>query len=117
MYSSKNEIEKIIQKILNKRSTWKLSPRRKNTLTLSLLGIDEEEIFELIEKNLKWTDYFEGPEPDNHVPPIPGDIWKFGLIIENNELYIKFQDRPQPLDDILWISIHSAEYPINYPYK
>ena len=117
MYSSKNEIEEIIQKIRDKRRDWKLSPRRKNILTLVLLGVDEEEIFELIDKNLKWTDYFGGPEPDDHEPPIPGNIWKFGLVIGNHELYIKFQDRPQPHDDIMWISIHQADYPINYPYR
>jgi len=46
------------------------------------------------------------------VPPIPGNIWIFGL---NVDLYLKFQDRPE--GPVIWISIHQANYPMNFPYK
>lgn len=113
--SSKNEIEKIIQDIKSRRDSWYFSPRRKNIVTLTELGLDQKEIFEIIIENLSWTDYVQGPEPDDHEPPIPGNIWIFGLNIENNEIYLKFQDRPTGI--IVWISIHKAAYRLSYPYK
>ena len=114
MSSSKDEIE-IIQDIKSRRDSWLLSRRRKNIVTLTELGLDQEEIFEIIIENLSWTDYVQGPELDDHEPSIPGNIWIFGLNIENNELYLKFQDRPTGI--VVWISIHKAAYRLNYPYK
>lgn len=52
MSSSKNEIEKIIQDIKSRRDSWYFSPRRKNIVTLTELGLDQEEIFEIIIENL-----------------------------------------------------------------
>lgn len=115
MSSSKDEIEKIIQDIKNRRDSWIFSLRRKNIVTLTEIGLDQEEIFEIIFEKLSWTDYVKGPEPDDHEPPIPGDIWMFGLNIENNEIYLKFQDRPTGI--VVWISIHKATYRMIYPYK
>lgn len=88
---------------------------KKNLLTLASLGLDSTAIFDFIYKSLSWRDYVSGPEKDNHKPPIPGDIWIFGLVIENQLCYLKFQDRPNGL--VIWISIHKAEYPIYFLYK
>ena len=86
MSSTKDEIDKFIQDIKSRGDSWLLSRRRKNIVTLTELGLDQEEIFEIIIENLSWTDYVQGPELDDHEPSIPGNIWIFGLNIENNEL-------------------------------
>lgn len=112
---SKEKIERILARIRKNRKQWKLSPRRKNLLTLTSLGLDEQAVFDFIDKALSWKDYVSGPDRDNHEPPIPGEIWIFGLTIEKQLCYLKFQDRPNGL--VIWISIHKAEYPIYFLYK
>lgn len=113
--AEKQEIEDTLNNIKNRKDLWKLSTRRKNLETLFRLGIDENAVFDTIYNNLTWQDYVSGPEEDNHVPPIPGNIWKFGLTIENIECYLKFQDRPDQL--VMWISVHEAQYPLKFPYQ
>lgn len=56
-----------------------------------------------------------GPMADNHHPKIPGDIWLFGIDIENRECYLKFQIKNG--DIIFWTSTHPAEYSVEYPLK
>lgn len=113
--ATQDEIIAILETIKSRRESWYLSSRRKNTLTLAELGIDNVAVFDIIYDNLTWRDYVEGPEADNHVPPIPGNIWIFGLEILNHLCYLKFQDRPDRI--VMWISIHEAEYPLDFPYK
>jgi len=110
--ATQEEIEAILKSICKRRDSWIFSTRWVNLLTLIELGIDQDEILEIIDQTLDWRDYVEGPEADNHVPPIPGNIWIFGL---NVDLYLKFQDRPE--GPVIWISIHQANYPMNFPYK
>lgn len=113
--AGREEIENILQDIKTRRNLWSLSSRYKNLETLSRLGIDDSAVFDIIYDNLTWRDYISGPEADNHVPPIPGNIWKFGLTIENIDCYLKFQDKPDRI--VMWISIHEAEYPLEFPYR
>lgn len=108
-----NEIKEIITIIRERRSEWKLSPRKKNINTLISLGMDEEIIFDTINEQLEYQDYVSGPEPDKR--SIPGEVWIFGLTISNEECYLKFQDRPSGI--VMWISIHKALYPLSFPYK
>ena len=110
-----NEIKKVIEVIKKKRFFWKLSHRSKNYQTLSILGLGEEAIFNIIYNDLSWRDYSSGPLLDDHIPPIPGNIWIFGLTISNQKCYLKFQDKPSGI--IMWISIHKQEYPLYLPYK
>ncbi|WP_125710674.1 hypothetical protein [Companilactobacillus zhongbaensis] len=114
------DVEKIIDKIKNNRPHWKLSGRRKNHLTITQLGSDTEDIFDEVYQNISVANYSSGPLQDNHIPPVDGDIWIFGLRLygENPEglnCYLKFQDKPNGL--ILWISLHEQEYPLDFPYS
>lgn len=113
--ATREEIEEILRSIRLRRELWVLSPRRKNLQTLSALGMDGETVFGIIYDTLSWRDYSKGPEPDNHVPPIPGNIWVFGLIISGQQCYLKFQDKPERT--VMWISIHQAERQVELPYK
>lgn len=111
--ATQEEIEEILEKIRKRKSKWVLSPRHKNLSTLMALGVDNITMFNIIDDKLSWRDYCEGPEPDNH--HIPGDIWIFGLTIDDHQCYLKFQDRPD--ETVMWISIHDAEHPVELLYK
>lgn len=115
MTTSIAEIQNIITSIQARRSNWRLSVRPKNLLTLSKLGIDSQVVFDIIDNTLTWKDYVSSPEKDNHLIPIPGDIWVFRLNIQGEICYLKFQDRSNSL--VMWISIHIAEYPLKFPYR
>ncbi|MFT8477493.1 MAG: hypothetical protein ABF682_08815 [Liquorilactobacillus sp.] len=65
--------------------------------------------------SLTWQNYISGPIADNHQPPVPGNIWIFGLDIDNLSCYLKFQDKPS--GTVLWISLHEAEHPLYFPYR
>lgn len=110
-----DEIQKIVKKIKDRRDSWVLSTRSKNLRTLSVLGMDKDILFDSICHQLSWRDYHSGPLVDDHTPPIPGDIWVFGLRISELNCYLKFQDKPNGV--IFWISIHEQEYSINLPFE
>ncbi len=114
MVASKLEIEQVLNTIRRFRSNWYLSKRSKNYLTLQRLGIGPQVAFDEIYTRLSWQDYISGPECDRHVPPVPGQVWVFGLTIEDCQCYLKFQLRPNKM--VIWISLHQAEYPLKYPY-
>lgn len=109
------EIELIIETIKTKRQNWRLSTRQKNLQALIMLGIDQDLALDEIYYKLQWRDYVSGPENDNHVPPIAGDVWVFGMIISEQICYLKFQNKPSGI--IMWISVHPADYPLNFPYQ
>lgn len=109
-----DDIKNIIKDIQNRRNQWQLSSRPKNLQTLSELGIDKDIAFDKIYNLLTLEKYVSGPIADDHNPPIPGNIWIFGLDIDNTSCYLKFQDRPNGV--VLWISLHEAEYPLHFPY-
>lgn len=110
-----NAIKDIIANIRERRSLWKISPRKKNYDCLMVLGIDSTIALDEIYHKLTWDCYVSGPTPDNHIPSRPGDIWVFGLDINQQECYLKFQDKPTGI--VMWISIHQSKYPLNYPYR
>lgn len=109
------EIKSILKSIRKRRNKWRMSNRSKNIATLRYLGITDEVAFDSIYNQLRYYDYVRGPEPDNHPKPIPGDIWIFGLVISDEECYLKFQDKPSGI--VMWISIHKAIRPLSFPYK
>ena len=90
-----DDIKNIIVSIQNRREQWRLSTRQKNLLT--------------------WKNYISGPIADNHQPPVPSDVWVFGLDINGLSCYLKFQDRPSGV--VIWISLHEAEYPLYFTYR
>ncbi|WP_267202589.1 hypothetical protein [Limosilactobacillus kribbianus] len=109
-----SRIQIVVKSIKNRRDKWCLSTRHKNLVTLVKLGVDQETVFDEIYQRLNWRDYISGPESDNHIPAIPGDVWVFGMEVCDRLCYLKFQDRPNGV--IMWISLHCAEYSLNFPY-
>ncbi len=111
----KNEIKSVITFIRNYRNNWRISKRGKNLASMTTLGIDLDEILNEIYLNINWQDYVSGPEEDNHDPKIPGNIWIFGMKIEDIECYLKFQIKDNNI--IFWISVHPAQYELHYPFR
>lgn len=108
-------IQEVVGDIRSRRNSWQLSLRPVNLKTLDVLGITQDIAFSLIWRQLTWQDYISGPVADNHVQPIPGDIWVFGLTIEHQPCYLKFQDKPSGI--VMWISLHIADYELRFPYR
>jgi hypothetical protein len=64
--------------------------------------------------SLKAIDYSEGPNKDKM--GIESDLWVFGKMIKNREVYIKIT-MGSPNDSVICISFHSSENPMHYPFK
>jgi hypothetical protein len=86
--------------------------RGKNAQTLAELELRPMDRDKVLEK-LKVDDYSEGPKPEMQGL---ADMWVFGKQVKGQEIYIKitlgFQGQ-----QVLCISFHIAEYPMNYPLK
>ncbi|MBA7548110.1 hypothetical protein ES705_40556 [subsurface metagenome] len=65
-------------------------------------------------KNLKVNDYSEGPIKDTLHKG--SDMWVFGTVIKNKEIYIKISLGYKGAE-VSCISFHLAEQPLNYPYR
>jgi len=113
--SREEEAKAIVALIKSNRNKWQISHRAKNYSAAVTLGIDLDGILDGIYQKITWRDYVEVPMADNHHPRIPGDIWRFGMSLENTECYLKFQIKSGNI--IFWISTHPAEYPLSYPFK
>lgn len=113
--SREEEVKAIVVLIKSNKNNWKISHRAKNYSAAVTLGIDLDEILDKIYQKITWRNFVAGPMADNHHPRIPGDIWLFGMDIENTECYLKFQIKSGNI--IFWISTHPAEHPLNYPFK
>ena len=68
---------------------------------------------EIIEK-LTFEDYSEGPLEEKMRGILP--MWVFGKEIKGNEVYIKIS-MGTANSNVICISFHLAEYPMNYPFK
>lgn len=65
--------------------------------------------------NLTVADYCGGPEPDKDKP---GEIWEFGRLIEDTEVYIKLKIAQVGKEKIAkCISFHPAEFPLCFPLR
>ncbi|MDT6980574.1 hypothetical protein [Levilactobacillus zymae] len=109
------ELKQLIDQIKHDKSKWRISRRGKNLMAMATLGIDADEILNEIYAGIAWQDYVSGPEKDNHHPPIPGDIWIFGMVLDATECYLKFQLKAHHI--VFWISAHPAAYPLHYPFR
>ena len=65
-------------------------------------------------KNLKVYDYSEGPIEDTLYKG--SDMWVFGTMIKNKEVYIKI-NLGYAGAEVICISFHIAKHPLNYPYR
>ena len=82
--------------------------------SLAELGLTKEACkIEIL--GLSVTDYCKGPQPDKDRP---GDIWVFGKNIAGREVYIKLKIAQIVSHRIAkCISFHTAEQPLDYPFK
>lgn len=87
--------------------------RVENTQALLDLEISANERKEII-MNSHTTDYFKGPSTDRDRPEF--EVWEFGKIVKNTEVYIKLTRRRENSRSIC-ISFHPANHQITYPYK
>jgi len=91
---------------------WWLVKRTINLQDLADIGITFAGVrSELLELTVE--DYSIGPEPDRD---FPGEVWVFGRIILENEVYIKLKT-DEANSRLTVISFHIANYPIEYPYR
>ena len=88
--------------------------RRKNLKSLAKLGLTKRNCREEI-LNLSVNDYCKGPVPDTDRP---GEIWEFGKIIQEKEVYIKLKIADVERKKLAkCISFHVAEFPLCFPLK
>ena len=89
-----------------------------NRQTRIELGFTNKNIKDEI-RTLSVENFSEGPTPDHHSKD---DIWIFGKLINQRELYIKlqishFNDPGESIDTLYCMSFHFADRCLNYPYK
>ena len=85
---------------------------RRDMENLTYLGISYRTALDIV-KNLTYECYVSGPEQDHLYED--QDIFVFGELYEEIELYIKLTFRRQ--DDLFIMSFHQAQYKMNYPLK
>jgi hypothetical protein len=90
-----------------------LDSRNKNLQTLIDLEIKPVERRKVIQ-NLKVEDYSQGPIQDKNFVGL--DLWVFGKLLKNKEIYIKIS-QGFPNSKTICISFHIAEFPMEYPLK
>jgi len=90
-----------------------LDHRSKNKAALAALEISGHQRIKFLE-NLIAEDYSEGPISDklNNY----GEMWVFGKMVKNKEIYIKISVGKSNSRTIC-ISFHISEHPMNYPLK
>jgi hypothetical protein len=112
----KDEVENFLEGFKVKLEIWDLLFRRdreKNTQTLLDLELTIQNVKTIL-KELASENYVEGPLPDvlNQIT----DMWVFGKEIKSKEIYIKIS-LGYPNSQVICISFHIAESPMNYPLK
>lgn len=90
-----------------------LDNRGSNFQTLADLDIRPIEREYVLEK-LMVRDYSEGPLDENQHGGI--EMWVFGVMFKSQEIYIKITLGVKNCN-VICISFHKAEYPMNYPFK
>ncbi len=90
-----------------------MDSRLKNTQTLATLELTPAQRKKII-ADLKLEDYTEGPIEDKQF--IGGDLWVFGKMIKQQEVYIKIAIGGSNKQTIC-ISFHLSEYPMTLPFK
>ena len=114
----KEEVEAFLKDFTYKLDFWGLLIRTdrsnpKNTITLLALEFKHVHVRQIL-AGLKPEDYSEGPLTDKMYGL--SDMWVFGTIIKQREIYIKIQIG-RPDSETICISFHFAEHAMSYPLK
>ncbi len=88
--------------------------RRENIKSLLELGFTKKHCREEI-LSLSVENYCDGPKPDIDRP---GMVWKFGKIIDGDEIYIKLKIAGADAQKLAkCISFHKANSPLSFPIE
>ena len=114
--ATKEEVQHFLNQLKEKVKVFQIvyiDDRNKNAQTLLDLEITSK-YRDTVIQNLKIEDYSEGPKKDdfNQID----DIWVFGKIVKEREVYIKIS-LGRINSRIICISFHIAERPMTYPFK
>jgi hypothetical protein len=111
-----HEVEKFLSCFKEKMEIWGIlyrDDRGKNAQALLDLEISANYRTSVL-RQLKVEDYSEGPVPDTLYKG--SDMWVFGKIIRDKEVYIKISLGLENAEVIV-MSFHIADHPIKYPLK
>jgi len=114
--AKEQEVELFLREFKEKMKIWDVlfrDERGKNSQALLDLEIRAIDRIKLLEK-LKSTDYSEGPLEEKLYGG--SNMWVFGKAVKLQEVYIKVTMGP-PGSNVICISFHISEYPMNYPFK
>jgi hypothetical protein len=112
--TNKLEVEQFLKQLKQHLSIWQVIfiNRPKNQLqALADLEITPKKREDII-KNLTYKNYSEGPKLETQYGG--AGIWIFGKTIKTQELYIKLTISRET-QNVICISFHKAEYPMDYP--
>lgn len=93
-------------------------PRATSLKTLNDLGVSIEDALFMVEE-MTYKDYYRGPSPERDKRYESGDVWEFGIEIEDenyNDIYVKLKEASLK-QKITCLSFHECKFPIAYPYK
>jgi hypothetical protein len=114
--ANQNEINTFLKDFHVKMDIWGIvvrDDRGKNSQTLLDLEITKNERNKIL-KSLEVEDYSEGPLPEKLYAR--ADMWVFGKIVKEKEIYIKITMGFSGAK-VICISFHFAEHPMKYPQK
>lgn len=114
--TSIDHLEQFLSDFKVKLKIWGLlfrSDRGKNTQTLLDLELSISQVKEIV-GTLETVDYSQGPFEEKLYGN--ASMWIFGKEVKATEIYIKIS-LGMPSTEVICISFHKAEYPINYPFK
>lgn len=114
--ADQHEIQAFLRDFHVKMNIWGVvvrDDRGKNTQTLLDLEITRDFRNKVL-KSLLVEDYSEGPLPEKLYGG--ADMWVFGKQVKGKEIYIKITMGIAGAQ-VICISFHIAEHPINYPCK
>lgn len=110
------DVKQFLSDFKTKMKIWDVlfrDDRGKNTQTLSALELKPIERKMSLE-HLTVEDYSEGPL--NEVLYGGSDMWVFGIMLKDKEIYIKISMGILG-NSTICISFHIAEHKMNYPFK
>lgn len=114
--ASRADVEKFLSDFKSKMKIWDvlfLDQRGKNAqalIGLELRPIDRKAILD----SLEVIDYSEGPLPEKLYDG--AEMWVFGKIVKNKEVYIKIAMGAFG-SGVICISFHAAEHKMKYPLR
>jgi len=114
--ATKNEVESFLKDFKTKQRVYPIffwDERGKNAQALLDLEISPIKRKEVIEK-LNTEDYSEGPLEEKMSGILP--MWVFGKEVKEIEVYIKIS-MGKANSNVICISFHPSEHPMNYPFK